>query len=385
MDGKRGSVATGGWPGGEPPYGFQVVHTIMGRHTDKRLAVNPDEQAVIHRMARELLAEEIPEGETLTRIATRLNVDEIKPRKGERWTSQMVRWTLSRRTLIGELVFAKAEGGRNARKQRRGRKASHHASGKHGDPIIMGIPTILDRDTFEAVQQALADSGLHGRADDLVYLLSRRLTMPCGRVAHGWYRKDRDRRLYRCSGIRRSACSCRQLDADQVEQAVWDEISRALTNPDRVAKLVQEWQGQQPADIDVGLLERRIAKVRAALERAYVAGLTAGLDADALKAATESLQRDLKVLERERGNAAAAKLEAAELRRRAAGLRELATRMDTMGPRDRQQLMRLLDVQVTVDETGALDITGSLPFGPAEAWDGVKDDMCGDPLRFRHG
>jgi DNA invertase Pin-like site-specific DNA recombinase len=373
LDGKRGSVAQGGWTGGEPPYGFQVVHTITGRHTDKRLEHAPDEVEAIRAMVELLLAEALPEPQTLSRIADWLNAHDHQPRKAPRWTSSMVRWTLTRRTLLGELVFAKAQGGRNERKQRNGKQRTHHASGQHGEPIVIEIPAILDPATFEAVQAQLAETGLNGRADDMVYLLSGRLTMPCGRVAHGWYRKDRDRRLYRCSGVRQGACNCHQLDADAAEASVWDEITAALSDPERVARMVQEWQDEQPADIDTGLLDRRIAKVRAALERAYVAGLSSGLDTDALKAATASLQQDLKVLEREKGSAEAAKLEAGELRRRAAGLRELAARMDTMAARDRQQFLRLLDVRVTADPSGKLLITGYVPFfGPTEAWDGSR-------------
>jgi DNA invertase Pin-like site-specific DNA recombinase len=111
LAGRRGSVDRGGWPGGDPPYGFQVEHTIIGRHTDKRLAHNPAEVQVIERMVEMLLAEALPEGQTLTRIADWLNAHGYPPRKAARWTSQMVRWTLTRRTLIGELVYAKPQGG----------------------------------------------------------------------------------------------------------------------------------------------------------------------------------------------------------------------------------------------------------------------------------
>jgi site-specific DNA recombinase len=372
MSGRRGSVAKGGWPGGDPPYGFQVVHTVSGKHVDKRLQHDPAEVEVIGHMVERLLDEGLSlEDRTPTKIAEWLNARGYAPRKAPRWTSSIVRWTLRQETLIGRLVYAKPAGKRNERKQRQGRKNTHHSSGEWGEPIVMEIPPILDRSTFDAVQAELQETGLGSRADALVYLLSGRLTMPCGRVAHGWYRKDRDRRLYRCAGVRRHVCdSCHQIDADEVEAAVWEEVTRALSDPERVARLVQVWQDAQPGNTDTGLLERRIVKVRAALERAYVAGLSSGLDPDALKAATASLQQDLKVLERERDSATAARLEAAEVRRRAAGLKELAARMDTMSARDRQHFLRLLDVQVAAAESGVLQISGWLPFGPAEAWDG---------------
>jgi DNA invertase Pin-like site-specific DNA recombinase len=367
--GKRGAVAKGSWPGGEPPFGFQVAHTIVGKHVDKHLEHNPAEVEATRAMVERLL-----DGQTPAEIARWLGAHGYAPRKAPRWTSQLVRKTLRRRTLIGELVYAKGPSGRDE-PARRGGKRRHHASGEHGEPIAIQIPAILDAATFDAVQAQLAETGLGTRTDALVYLLSGRLTMPCGRLAQGWMRRDRRKgrngyRLYRCSGVHRGACRCRQLDADQVEAAVWQAVAVALGDPTQVEQTVSRWQAAQPGNVDAGLLERRIATVRAALERAYVAGLTGGLDADALKAATTSLTDDLRVLERERDSAQAAKLEAAEVRRRARGLRELAARMDATDPRDRQQLMRLLDVRVTVSETGELQISGWLPFGPAETWDG---------------
>ncbi len=371
VGGKRGSVAKGGWAGGEPPYGFRVVHTLIGRQVDKRLQHDPAEVEAIRHMVEQLL-----DGRTPAEIAEWLDAHGYAPRKAPRWTSHRVRQTLRHRTLIGELVYAKGPGGCNEPKQRDGGKRRHHASGKHGEPIVMELPAVLDQATFEAVQAQLSETGLATRTDALVYLLSGRLTMPCGRPAWGWMRRDRrqgrDHRLYRCSGAGRGVCDCHQLDADAVEAAVWAEVTRALSDPEQVAQVVREWQEQQPAGVDVGLLERRIAKVRAALERAYVAGLSNGLDADALKAATASLQHDLDVLDREKSGAEAARLEADELRRRAVGLRELAARMDTMGARDRQQLLRLLDVQVTASGTGALKVTGWLSLEPAEAWDSFQ-------------
>jgi site-specific DNA recombinase len=368
--GKRGAVAKGAWPGGEPPYGFQVAHSIVGKHVDKRLEHNPAEVEAVKAMVERLL-----DGQAPAEIARWLDAHGYAPRKASRWTSQLIRKTLRRRTLIGELVYAKAPGGRDESTRHGGRRR-HHASGEHGEPILVEIPAILDAATFDAVQAQLAETGLATRTDALVYLLSGRLTMPCGRLAQGWMRRDRRQgrngyRLYRCSGVHRGACRCRQLDAEVVEAATWQAVAAALGDPAQVEQTVSRWQAaQQPGNVDAGLLERRITTVRAALERAYVAGLSSGLDADALKAATSSLTDDLRVLERERSSAQAATLEAAEVRRRARGLRELAVRMDATDPRDRQQLMRLLDVRVTVTETGELRITGWLPFGPAETWDG---------------
>jgi DNA invertase Pin-like site-specific DNA recombinase len=369
VNGQRGKAAKGGWPGGSPPYGFRAV----GRKEDAKLEHDPEEAPVVERAAALLLED----GLTLGECADKLNADGSRPRKAPRWDTTSLRWMLSNEALAGTLVWARPP----TTVQRDRPRRSHRTTGKYGDPIEIPVPAILDRARFDRVQAALAETAQGDRTANRVYMLSGRITAPCGRLYRGWWRNDRNRRLYRCSGRNTGECRCRTIAADDMERLVWEEIVRVLEEPERITELARRWsQRAERASTDTQALDRRIASLQGALERAYTAGLTSGLDSDALQAATASIAADLATLRRERATLQVAQADAAETRRRLVGLRELAARATAMSALDRARLVRLLDVRVQVagfcEPTGdwphrfTFDVEGVLPlFASGERWD----------------
>ncbi len=319
VNGQRRKAAKGGWPGGTPPYGFRLV----GKKEDARLEHDPAEAAV----ARQATAWLLDEGLTLTECVDRLNAHGTRPRKAPRWNVTILRWMLSSEALAGTMVWAKP---------------------------ARGAPP--------EIQAILAETAMDERSENRVYMLSRRLTAPCGRLYRGWWRNDRSRRLYRCGGYPKD-CRCRTLHADDIERLVWGEIVRVLQEPERVTELARAWsQRVDRARTDTQALDRRIASLQGALERAYTAGLTSGLDPQALQAATASIAADLATLRRERDTLQVAQANAAETRRRLVGLRELAARLNTASASalDRARLVRLLDVRVQV--IGFCEKTADWPY-----------------------
>ncbi len=362
--GQRAKASKGGWPGGTPPYGFRVV----GKKETAKLEHDPGEVEVIERAVALL----VNERKTLAECADQLNAYGFCPRKAPRWDVTRLRWVLSNPALAGTVVFAKPVRPAKPDRSRGGRRAS----GKYGGPIEVAAPAILDQDTFDGVQRVLAETSIEIRSPNHVYMLSGRLAAPCGQVYRGWWRGDRNFRGYRCATYAKG-CLCRTLRADEIERLVWDEIVRVLQEPERVTELARRWNERvHHGRIDTGLLDRRIEKLQSALERAYTAGLTSGLDPDALKAATASIEADLATLRRERATLQVAQADAAEVRRRLVGLRELAARTETMSAVDRARLVRLLDVRVQVVEfceptaewphPFVFDIQGVVPLFTAE-------------------
>ncbi len=355
VNGQRRKAAKGGWPGGTPPYGFRLV----GKKEDARLEHDPAEAAV----ARQATAWLLDEGLTLTECVDRLNAHGTRPRKAPRWNVTILRWMLSSEALAGTMVWAKpARGAPPDGPKRSHRTSSHCTTGKYGDPIEISVPAILARATFDRIQAILAETAMDERSENRVYMLSRRLTAPCGRLYRGWWRNDRSRRLYRCGGYPKD-CRCRTLHADDIERLVWGEIVRVLQEPERVTELARAWsQRVDRARTDTQALDRRIASLQGALERAYTAGLTSGLDPQALQAATASIAADLATLRRERDTLQVAQANAAETRRRLVGLRELAARLNTASASalDRARLVRLLDVRVQV--IGFCEKTADWPY-----------------------
>lgn len=161
--------------------------------------------------------------------------------------------------------------------------------------------------------------------------------------------------------------------------------SFGCSKPERITELARRWTQQADRGrVDTGLLDRRIEKLQSALERAYTAGLTSGLDPDALKAATASIEADLATLRRERATLQVAQADAAETRRRVAGLRELAVRTETMSPLDRARLVQLLDVRVQV--VGFCEPTAEWPYPFVFDVQGVVPLLAtGDQWDTRHG
>jgi DNA invertase Pin-like site-specific DNA recombinase len=342
---RRRKAAKGEWPGGTPPYGFRLVNG--------KVEHDPDEVKVIHRAVAHLL----DEGLTLRECAEKLNAEGFRPRKALRWDSVRVRLTLSNKALAGTLAWAKPKG---TPEPNGAVRRSRRTTGKYGGPIEIAVPAILDEETFDRVQAVLAEAPMRrgGRrvptasgpqAEDQVYMVSGRLTAPCGRRYRGQWRAERNRRIYRCPGRDSGECDCRRINADEIEELVWDEVVRVLSEPERVAELARRAsQRLDSARVDAQALDRRIDKLQSALERAYTAGLTNGLDPTALQAATANIAADLAALRRERDTLKVAQTDAAEVRRRLVGLRELADRAASMSPLDRARLVRLMDVRVQV-------------------------------------
>jgi DNA invertase Pin-like site-specific DNA recombinase len=368
VNGQRREAAKGRWPGGTPPYGFRLADGNLEHDLDEAKVVN---------LAAALLLED---GLTLTECADKLNADGWRPRKAPRWDVTVLRWMLSNQALAGTVVWAKPARTVQPDRPRRG----HRTTGKYGGPIEIPVPAILERATFDRIQAVLAETAQDGRAENRVYMLSGRLTAPCERLYRGWWRNDRSRRLYRCAGYS-EGCRCRTLHADDVERLVWDEIVRVLQEPERVTELARAWTKRvDGARIDTQMLDRRIASLRAALERAYTAGLTSGLDPEALQAATASIAADLATLRRERSTLKIAQANAAETRRRLVGLRELAVRLDTMSSLDRARLVQLLDVRARV--TGFCETTDDWPYRFTLQVEGVIPlSAAGDPWDARTG
>jgi site-specific DNA recombinase len=260
---RRRKAAKGLWPGGTPPYGFRVV----GEKATARVERDPDEVQVIHRAVAHL----IEDGLTLRECAEKLNAEGLRPRRAARWDGVRVRLILSNEALAGTLRWAKPKG---TPEPNGAVRRSRRTTGKYGGPIEIAVPEILDQETFDHVQAVLAEAPMRrgGRrvptasgpqAEDQVYMLGGRLAAPCGRRYRGQWRGERNRRIYRCPGRDTRECDCRRINADEIEQLVWDEVVHVLSEPERVAELARRASQQlDSARIDAQAIDRRIKKLR---------------------------------------------------------------------------------------------------------------------------
>ncbi len=93
-------------------------------------------------------------------------------------------------------------------------------------------PPLIPRDLFQAAQERVMSRSPILRARRFSYLLTRRATCACGARLHG--HSSRQYRYYRCSAARGPRCNAPLVNADELEELVWEQVRTVLLNPDLI-------------------------------------------------------------------------------------------------------------------------------------------------------
>src|SRR5436305_8571725 len=176
------------------------------------------------------------------------------------------------------------------------------------------VPAIVDADLFESVAEQLQENRAHARVGQrgARYLLQGLITCACcgyansGKQISPSARKHHERSYayYRCigtdayrfGGVR--LCSNKQLRTDLVDEAVWEEVCRLLSHPER---LEQEYrrrflQEQQTPD-ELSQVEARMSRLRQGITRlidSYAEGL---IDKDEFEPRVTRMRERLKQMD----------------------------------------------------------------------------------------
>ena len=260
----------GFWNGSLPPLGYRVVAAEQrGERIKKKLEIDPigaETVRLIYRLALHGIDGSGPMG--VKSIATYLNDQHLTTRGGGRWSNGTVHYTLTRTTYIGEHVF-------NSR---------HYATQEFKDEserVIMAVPPLVDRDTFDAVQRAMSQRNPLAMAPRFVNspILLGGICF-CGLCGNAMTLRTGKSSAYRyytcCTKARQGSTGCKGMSVrmDLLDAAVIDHLENRLLNPERLATMMDNIIDRRSEWIEkrhrhVADLRKRATEVEQRLQRLY--------------------------------------------------------------------------------------------------------------------
>jgi site-specific DNA recombinase len=360
----RGILAVaeaGYWPVGTAPFGWRIVPAPD--NPKRKIVVEHEAEAATIRKAVELV---VDERLSCWEAAQRLNALGHSPRNSARWNNVSLRWILRRNEhLAGEWVLRKA-----------------------GREIPIRGPAIISAERLRELRKAL-QSTAKVRSRNRVYPLTGRVFGGCGVPFNGLYRDDRghrNQRRYECryndakfDGTDRR-CYCRRVDADWLDETVWTEVAKVLSDPDRLLELAQQYLDMRGGELreeadQLTDLDRRLTTAKRRRTNLALAAADAG--PEAVADAIAEINREIETLEQMRAQARAwaqANAERETLVRNVRMLTEIAReRLDSPTPAWMREVFAALDIRVQLTSEGVrqgrrrsppdLRISGVLPIG----------------------
>jgi site-specific DNA recombinase len=226
--------------GGKAPYGYNVVHTTVDGRKKISWVINPKEAEIIKRMF-ELIGNH---GYTIYRVALEFNQQEIPAPRSQKWSESIIRTYLSNTAYCGELYLFKYKAIEPKKPQagmRRIKKSSQVLRDKSEWILIPnGAPPIISRELYDKAHKQLEINSRKASRNRIhnQYLFSGGI-LRCGICGHAMtsgYQIRRatgqEYRIYRCASNCHSPiyhrCTMSVINADDVENAVWNELAQSL-------------------------------------------------------------------------------------------------------------------------------------------------------------
>lgn len=260
----------GFWNGSLPPIGYRVAAAEQrGAKVKKKLEIDPlhaDTVRLIYRLA---LEGEGSSGQMgVKAIVKYLNAKGIFTRDGGRWGIGQVHRVLTRTTYIGEHQW--------------GKRGKHKSDNPADRIVIVPVPPIIDRKTFEAVQKLLQARNPKTELPARVVIGPTLLTGicycgNCGGAMTIRTGKSGRYRYYACSIKARqgeTGCKGRAIPMDKLDKMVVGHIEERLLDPVRLEKLLGSVLGRRSDQAErrrqhIAELQRRATESESRLKRLY--------------------------------------------------------------------------------------------------------------------
>ena len=282
----------GFWNGSLPPIGYRTVAAeTRGAKVKKKLEIDPLHAGTVRLIYRLALEGDGTSGQMgVKNIVSHLNRNRIFTRDGGRWGIGQVHRILTRRTYIGEHEFNK--------------RAKSKALNPESEVVIVPVPPIIDRATFDAVQALLKSRNpkvLPARVVSGPTLLTGLIHCArCGGAMTIRTGKGGRYRYYACSTKARqgpTACSGMAVPMEKLNDLVARHLEERLLQPDRLEAILaaildrrQDYTERQRAHI--ADLSKRSTEAELRLKRLYdaIEAGVADLDDPALRDRVDGLK-----------------------------------------------------------------------------------------------
>jgi site-specific DNA recombinase len=270
------------------PDGYRYVSKLEGAG-EARFEIVAERAQVVRQVFRWVGQERC----TINEVCRRLHQAGIRTYTGkEHWDHKTIGDMLKNPAYKGEAAYGKtrwtplnprlrAPRGRptHSRRARAGKAAPKQ------DWISIAVPALVDAALFDAVQEQLAENKRRARIPlkGSRYLLQGLLV--CGQCGYAYCGRTNDARnaYYRCAGAlnlpRRGfkrLCWNKEVRMDEIDNAVWQEVSQLLDNPDRLEQEYRQRLLPTGQLMESEALHRQITKVRRGIGRlidSYADGL----------------------------------------------------------------------------------------------------------------
>jgi len=242
-------------------YGYLYNSALGVREIDEYQA------AVVKRIFRRY-AETI----SFSMVSGELNEAKVPSKGGGRWYPLTVRRVLSTESYTGRTFYRRTKRiySHNGRNGKGPRSQVVLRPEEEWIEVEGCTPRIIDEGTWRRVQDILADPERISRRSAAGYyaLSSRTRCGLCGSAMVGQTlaAKGKPYRYYRCRHVYDKntghSCPARYIRCDRLEDAVWREVERVLTNPGVILHELQRQSKEKADPSEVGRLERALTDLK---------------------------------------------------------------------------------------------------------------------------
>jgi len=308
-------------------------------------------------------------GLTVNAIRCRLQQQEVPtPRGGREWDHGTINRMLHNPAYKGVTYAFTMVGSRTHPRDRDDWVALPNAT-----------PAIVPEALWEAAQvQLKRNLELSRRAAKRDYLLSgHAFCGRCGRRLRGSF--NHNVRYYACMGNHGSyalgRCGASTIRADAVEAEVWEAVGQIVRRPELIMAEVERLSDHEAVMLvenRVSELERKIQAVRNDEQRLVRLFGYGEIDEGFIVEETRRFQKERAAMEEEKARLVSQRqqhLDACAVRASLGQLMErVAANLESAGYNEKRLGLEALQVRVTVEGGGQMEIRLSVPIGLAEAW-----------------